>query len=176
MSNMWAKPWPHFLRDGHLTAEIGTDLIVKLQRWSGLVGHLSGHYSVFHGIATKPPIHEACTVALVEQPNFDSLNICEYTCYHQLDAHIQNMILPRVRWIFLSFARYSRWRFLTFFTTNMLALWFTSVRAFQMRTLELWLSKATNAVLLRILQKFWIIRRVVSSFKWTRCLVQWSFS
>jgi len=173
---MSAKPWPNFLRDGHLTAVIGTDLIVKLQRWSGLVGHFSGHYSVFHGIATKPPIHEAYTVALIEQLIFGSLNICEDKCYHQLDAHIQNMMLPRVRWSFLSFARYSRWRFLTFFTNNMLSLWFSSIRAFQMHTLELWLPKATNTVLLRILQKFWIIRRVVSNFKWTRCLVQWSFS
>jgi len=38
---------------------------------------LSRHYSVFHGIVNKPPVHEAYTVTFVEQPDFHSLNNCE---------------------------------------------------------------------------------------------------
>jgi len=38
---------------------------------------LSQHYSVFHGVVNKPPIHEAYIVVFVEQPTFHYLNKCE---------------------------------------------------------------------------------------------------
>ena len=47
----------------------------------------------------KPPLHEAYTLNLVEQPSSHSLDICENKWYHQLDAQINilNMILPHVK-------------------------------------------------------------------------------
>ena len=42
------------------------------------------HHSVFPGNVHKPPIHEACTVTFVEQPNFHSLNTCEDKCITNL--------------------------------------------------------------------------------------------
>jgi len=55
---------------------------------------LSRHSSKSHGIVSKPPLHEAYTVACVEQPSFHSLDTCEDKWYHQRDARItvQHMI------------------------------------------------------------------------------------
>jgi len=61
MNNLLVKPRRNFPRDGHRTAVIGTDLIVKVtkwQRWSGVVAAL---------LVNKPPIREAYTVTFVEQ-------------------------------------------------------------------------------------------------------------
>jgi len=57
------------------------------------------HFSESHGNMNKPPIHEACTVTFVEETNSLSLDFCEDTWYHKLNAqiNIQNMILPQVR-------------------------------------------------------------------------------
>jgi len=68
------------------------------------------------------------------------------------------------------------WRVLTFLTTNVLALRFSSVTAFSnaLRT-RVWLPTLRLQCCLRILPTFWIIRRVVClKLKWTRCLRQWS--
>jgi len=68
---------------------------------------LSRHFSVFQGIANKPPIHEAYfAVTFAEQPGFHTLDKCEDQWYHQLDAqiNIRNMFLPRVKKFLLSFA------------------------------------------------------------------------
>ena len=60
---------------------------------------LSRHYWKSHSTINKPPLHEAYTVNLVEQPSSHSLDICENKWYHQLDAQINilNMILPHVK-------------------------------------------------------------------------------
>jgi len=52
-----------------------------------------------HGTINKPPLHEAYTVTFVEQPSCHSLDICENTWYHLIDAqiNIQNMILPHAK-------------------------------------------------------------------------------
>jgi len=64
-------------------------------------------------------MHEAYTVTFAEQPSFPSLDICEDKWHHHLVAqiNIHDMILPRVRWILLSFVA-ARWLVLSFFTTN----------------------------------------------------------
>jgi len=57
------------------------------------------HFSESHGDVCKPPIHQACPVTFVEEPNSPSLDFCVDKWYHRLDIQIiiQNMILPRVR-------------------------------------------------------------------------------
>jgi len=48
---------------------------------------LSRHYSLFHGIINKLPVHEAYSVALVEQTSFYSLNTYEDKLINHINAN-----------------------------------------------------------------------------------------
>ena len=60
---------------------------------------LSRHYSENQGTINKPPLHEAYSITIVEQPSCHSLHISENKWYHLIGAqiNIQNMILPHVK-------------------------------------------------------------------------------
>jgi len=57
------------------------------------------------------------------------------------------------------------WHIVTSFTISVLALWFSSVTAFQTRALRLGRHRYKCKFDLRIMQKFGIIRRVILSFR-----------
>ena len=89
----------NFPRNGHRTAVIGKKLDCKNDKDQMV---LSRHFSVFHGIAYKPPIHEAYFAVTQRESlklsGFHTLDKCEDQWHHQLDAqiNIRNMFLPRV--------------------------------------------------------------------------------
>ena len=98
MNSMLVKLATNFPKDGQLIAIIGTNKIVKLTvtrtRWP-----CHGTIQKTTALQNKPPLHEAYTVAFVEQPSCHSLDICENKWYRLIDAqiNIQNMILPHVK-------------------------------------------------------------------------------
>jgi len=60
---------------------------------------LSRNYTMFHGILYTTPVNDSYTVAFVEQPAFDSLDICEDKWLNNSNTqiNIESMILPRVK-------------------------------------------------------------------------------
>jgi len=82
---MSVKLRTNFARDGHRTAVIGTDPIVKLMKITDKVALLR-HFSEFYGNINELPIHEGYIIIFVEQPNSLSLDLCENKWYQKLNA------------------------------------------------------------------------------------------
>jgi len=76
MSNMSAKPRTNFPRDDHWSPHRSIWSRPDCKNDKNEVA-LSRHYTAFHGIVNKPPMHKAYPITFAEQPNFHSLNICE---------------------------------------------------------------------------------------------------
>ena len=79
---MSGKPRINFPRDGHRTAVIGTDPIVKLMKMTKIKWPYCGTFQSSMATYIKPPIHEAYIVTIVEDPNSLSLDFCEDKWYH----------------------------------------------------------------------------------------------
>jgi len=99
---MLVIPRTNFPRDGHRTAVIETDPIVKSMKITKIKWPFWRHFSELHENVSKPPIHEAYTVTFFKQPNSLSLDFCEDKWHHRLNAqiNIQNVILSLDNFLF----------------------------------------------------------------------------